>query len=142
MFVAALEHMYKDSSTYDGRDLSNVELGNGRYLPVVDIFKYLGSVLTRDCRDDADVDARINAASHAFGALRQCLFTSTEVSLCAKKVVYVGLILSILLYGSETWCLTEKLFNKLRVFHTRCVRTMCRVTRLHTRLHRIEHWIC
>ena len=138
LFVAAPEHMYEDSSTYDGRDLSNVELGNGRYLPVVDIFKYLGSVLTRDCRDDADVDARINAASHAFGALRQCLFTSTEVSLCAKKVVYVGLILSILLYGSETWCLTEKLFNKLRVFHARCVRTMCRVTRLHTRLHRIR----
>ena len=48
-----------------------------------------------------------------------------------------GLILSILLYGSEIWCLTEMLFNKLRVFHARCVRAMCRVTRLHTRMHRI-----
>ena len=138
LFVAAPEHTYEDSSTYDGCDLSNVDLGDGCYLPVVDIFKYLGSILTRDCRDDADVDARITAASHAFGALRQCLFTSTEVSLSAKKVVYEGLILSILLYGSETWCLTEKLFNKLRVFHARCVRNMCRVTRLHTRLHRIS----
>ena len=137
LFVAAPEHTYEDSSTYDGADLTNVELGDGRYLPVVDIFKYLGSILSRDCRDDADVHARIDAASHAFGALRECLFTSTEVSYSAKKVVYEGLILSILLYGSEIWCLTEMLFNKLRVFHARCVRAMCRVTRLHTRMHRI-----
>ena len=88
LFVAAPEHTYDDSSTYDGCDLSNVDLGNGCYLPVVDIFKYLGSILTRDCRDDADVDARISAASHAFGALRQCLFISTEVPLSAKKVPY------------------------------------------------------
>ena len=138
LFVAAPEHTYQDSSTFDGADLSNVDLGDGKYIPIVDIFKYLGSLLTRDCRDDADVEARINAASHAFGALRQCLFSSSNISYPAKKVVYEGLILSILLYGAESWCLTEKLFNKLRVFHARCVRTMCRVTRLHTRLHRIR----
>ena len=138
LFVAAPGHTYNDSSTYDGRDLSNVVLEDGKYIPVVDKFKYLGSILTRDCRDDADVEARIDAASHAFGALRLCLFSSTNVTYPAKKVVYEGLILAILLYGSECWSLTEKLFNKLRVFHARCVRAMCRVTRLHTRLHRIR----
>ena len=67
-----------------------------------------------------------------------CLFSSTQVSYYAKRIVYTGLILSILLYGSESWCLTEVLYNKLRIFHSRCVRTMCRVTRKHTWKHRIS----
>jgi hypothetical protein len=138
LFVAAPEHTYTDSTTYDNRNLSKIELGNADYIPVVAEFKYLGSILSRICKDDADVTARIEAASHAFGALRQCLFTATNISFAAKKIVYEGLILSILLYGAETWCLTEKLFRKLRVFHARCTRAMCRVSRLHTRLHRIK----
>lgn len=138
LFVAAPKQLYTDPTTYDGRDLTNVELGSGRYMPIVELFGYLGSILTRDCKDTADVESRINAASHAFGALRQCLFTATEISFPVKKMVYEGLIVAILLYGAEYWCLTETLFNKLRVFHARCVRTMCRVNRLHTRLHRIR----
>ena len=43
----------------------------------------------------------------------------------------------IFLYACESWCLTEKLFNQLRAFHARCVRAMCRVNRLHVRLHHI-----
>ena len=111
---------------------------DGNYILIVAEFKYLGSILSRDCKDNSDVIERIDAASHAFGALRKCLFRSTNISYQAKKLVYEGLILSILLYGSETWCQTEKFFRKLRVFHARCVRTMCRVTRLHTRVHNIR----
>ena len=55
-----------------------------------------------------------------------------------KKVVYEGLILSIPLYGSESWCLTERLYNQLRRFHSRCLRSMCRVNMIHTRLYRIS----
>lgn len=53
-------------------------------------------------------------------------------------MVYQGLILSILLYGAESWCLTEKMYHQLRLFHARCVRGMCRVNRWHTRKHRIS----
>ena len=45
-----------------------------------------------------------------------------------KQAVYERLVFSILLYGTESWCLTEKLFSMLRIFHNRCVRSMCRVT--------------
>ena len=104
----------------------------------MDRFVYLGSVLTTDCKDNADVEARINSASQAFGSLRKCLFTSTKISFNVKKTVYEGLILAILLYGAGHWCLTEKLFSRLRIFHSRCVRAMCRVSRLHTRTHHIR----
>ena len=138
LFVAAPEKMYKNISTYDNCDLSDINLGNGVFLPIVDHFKYLGSLLSTDCRDSADVESRIKTAGNAFGALRKSIFASTEISLEAKKFVYEGLVLPILLYGAETWCLTEKLFQQLRLFHARCLRSMCRVNRLHSRIHHIS----
>jgi hypothetical protein len=40
----------------------------------------------------------------------------------------VVLFLSILLYGSETLRSLEDLFERLRHFHHRCARAMCRIT--------------
>ena len=138
LFVAAPKRIYKNQSTYESCNLSNIVLPKGTHLPIVDCFCYLGSFLTRECNDNVDVDARINSASRAFGKLRKCLFASTSISYKAKKFVYECIILAILLYGAEHWCLTESLFRKLRVFHARCVRAMCRVNRLHTRVYRIR----
>ena len=47
--------------------------------------------------------------------------------------MYEGLVLAILLYGSECWVLTEALRQRLHVFHAQCLRTMCRVTRVKVR---------
>ena len=57
--------------------------------------------------------------------------------MAAKRVVYEVLILAILLYGAESWSVTEAMRRRLRVFHARCVRAMCRVSRKHTWDHRI-----
>ena len=92
-------------------------------------FKYLGSIVTADLRDATDVDNRIASATSAFGALHRCVFSTKDISLVVKKAVYIAIVLSILLYGSESWCLTEVLASRLRRFHNKCVRIMCRVTR-------------
>ena len=139
LFVAAPASTYKEPATFDNQDFSNVELGAGKYLPIVDKVCYLGTILTRNCTDAADVKSRIESAGKAFGALRKCLFANANVSFAAKNTVYNGLILAILLYGSESWCLTEKLYDQLRVFHARCIRGMCRVNRWHTRKHHISN---
>ena len=47
------------------------------------------------------------------------------------------LVLGIPLYGSEVWSLREDLYHRLRRFHNRCARTMCRITIAHTIRHRI-----
>ena len=137
LFVVAPPSTYIDPSTFDNTDLSNINLGGGRFFPIVAHFCYLGSILTRDCKDDEDVKARIDAASGAFGALRKSVFSNASICLEAKRLVYEGLILAILLYGSESWCLTESSFDKLRAFHARCTRAMCRVDQWHTHKHRI-----
>ena len=48
------------------------------------------------------------------------------------------MVVNILLYGAECWCLTEDLLSRLRSFHHRCIRAMCGVTRWHTWRHRIR----
>ena len=138
LFCSKSRSMYTEPDTYDNADLSNIDLGGGLFIPIVAMFVYLGSILSRDCSDELDVDARIKKAGNAFGALRPRLFASTNVSHASKQMVFTRLILAILLYGSESWCLTEALYRKLRNFHARCARAMCRVTRWHTRIHRIS----
>ena len=121
--------MYEDPLTFDNTDLSNIVFGE-RYIPVVKEFTYLGSVVTCDTSDDLDVDRRVQKACNAFGLIRKSIFSSLKIKLRIKAKVYESFILPILLYGVECWCLTEKLLNKLRSFHWRCVRSICCVTLL------------
>ena len=87
--------MYDEPDTYNGADLSNLDLDNGLFIPTVAQFVYLGSTLGRDYIDEADVDAHIDVAGNAFGALR-------DKNILFYDGIYGGaLILSILLYGSE-----------------------------------------
>ena len=129
LFCSKPPCMYDDPSTFDHADLSNIVFGE-RYIPIVLSFIYLGSVMSCDCSDDLDVDRRIQKACNAFGMIKSSLFSRTKIKLSVKAKVYVSFILSILLYGCECWSLTEKLLNKLRAFHHRCVRSICRVTLL------------
>ena len=100
-------------------------------------FKYLGSIIHNLLKSDSDIETRITKATAAFGALRKCFFDSKLVSLKDKGKVYSVLCLTILLYGSECWSLREDMFNRLRVFHNTCVRSMCRVTMRHVIRHHI-----
>ena len=97
-------------------------------IPIVSEFTYLGSVISRDLSDEIDVNRRIQKAGNAFGMMRKSLFSSPVVKLKTKANVYRIFILAILLYGVECWSLTEKLLNRLRSFHRRCIRSICHVT--------------
>jgi hypothetical protein len=94
LFVAARPHMYTDPATFDGADLSDVQIPGGRFMSIADKFKYLGSYMSRYCSDATDVDSRIESAGQAFGALRGCLFSSTHINVAAKRAVYEVLILA------------------------------------------------
>ena len=87
-----------------------------------------------------EIDARIKAAGAAFASASKQFFTSKQIPLTHKKTAYEGLILSILLFGSECWSLTADARRRLSCFHNRCVRQMCRVTKWHQwKLHIHQH---
>ena len=138
LFVSKPPKAYVNPITYDDVDLSPIKLGSHTYFPVVDKFSYLGSFISRDCKDHEDVTNRIKKAGNAFGALRMSIFSSRAITDEAKSTVYRSLILPILLYGAESWCLTQYLLRLLRNFHHSCLRAMCRINRSHVFLHRIS----
>ena len=76
------------------------------------------------------------SATAAFGALKN-IFNSKYLSEELKGEVYKALVLPTLLYGCEAWSLREDLFKRLRSFHNRCARSMCRVNLHHTFRHHI-----
>ena len=123
--------------TQQDGDTSNFVVANG-WVSFTTEFKYLSSITHSSLRSDADVNYKITKATAAFGALKQCFFSKMDSSHKDKGTVYVALCLTVLLYGSECWSLTGKLFSRLRAFHAKCVRAMCRVTMQHTRKHRIS----
>jgi len=86
-----------------------------------------------------DVVARVAAAAaKAFGSLSKLVFRSDQVSAAAKREAYVAIVLAILIYGSESWCLTAGMWGRLRRLHHQCARAMCGVSMWHTREYRIS----
>jgi hypothetical protein len=127
-------------NAYEDGDTSNFNVGDESrrgFIHFTTSFKYLGSILTSSITSEGDVDARINAATAAFGALSKCIFKNRSVVKRMKGRIYSSFVVSILLYGSECWSMTEKLLDRLRSFHHCCVRSMCRITMRHTIKRRI-----
>ena len=128
-----VDYSTADTSRFDVTNVSGVPIG---FIDFAKEFKYLGSIVHYSLSSDADVDKRIKSATAAFGALKN-IFTNRQLAPETKGRIYVALCLSILLYGSEVWSLREDLLNRLRSFHHRCVRTMCRINIAHTLRHHI-----
>ena len=102
------------------------------------MFHYLGSTIHYFLTSTADVDSHIESATKSFGALSRDVFKNRNVSKEAKGTTSLTLVLSMLLYGSECWSMTNAIMAKLTSFYRRCVRTMCRITIRHTIKHRIK----
>ena len=123
---------------YGDGDTSDLVLDCGGTVSFTEKFVYLGSLLHRDLTDKHDVDARIKKASQAFGALRDKIFSSASVPERLKGKLYAGGVLSVLLYGCESWCLTEASVSRLSSWHNKRIREMCRITMRQTYIHRIS----
>ena len=96
-------------------------------------FRYLGVILSSTLTDEEEIGRRLASAAAAFGCLRKSLFNRglgcRSLRLKDKGKVYSSLVLGILLYGCESWVLTQELRQRLNVFHNRCVRAMCNTSR-------------
>ena len=123
-------------TAYEAADTSRFYVNGTGFIDFCEKFKYLGSTLHYSLASDADVDKRIASATAVFGALKN-IFNSKYLSEELKGEVYKALVLPTLPYGCEAWSLREDLFKRLRSFHNRCARSMCRVNLHHTFRHHI-----
>lgn len=101
---------------------------DGKYLKYVKSFTYLGSKVNWNASLDDEIIHRIAKATGAFGKLRHRLWNDRGISLRTKVCVYKAVVLTTLLYGSESWTVYRNHIQKLDVFHKNCLRTICGVT--------------
>ena len=95
----------------------------------MDNFTYLGGIISQDGSNSQDIKQRIGKA---IGAVQKQynIWNSTNIRVSTKTEVYRVLILSILLYGAETWALKKEDENRLMVFEMTCLRKILGITRM------------
>ena len=96
-------------------------------MKVTDSFCYLGSTLSNNASLDKEIDARLAKANAAFGALRRRLWDDHGVRLDTKVAVYRAVVLTTLLYGSESWTTYRHQIKKLDRFHMKCLRQITHI---------------
>jgi hypothetical protein len=105
----------KDTSTFDVND---------GFVQFTKQFRYLlGSIISYNLDDTVDIDARISQASKAMGALRKKI-KCDQVSLYAKRLIYLAIPVNLCLWGAESWAISEASIWKLKVFYTRTIRSI------------------
>ena len=99
---------------------------NGEALEEVEYFTYLGSKMTTDGDSEKEVRERISKASQAFASLKT-IWRTRKISTKTKLRLFKSNVLSILLYGAESWKMTKGISHKLEVFQNRCLRRLLRI---------------
>lgn len=95
---------------------------DGKPLEFVEHFPYLGSHLSQNATIDEEIQHRIHSASAAFFKLRQRVFENRDLRKSTKIMVYKAVVITSLLYCSETWTTYRRHVQTLESFHQRCLR--------------------
>ena len=90
-------------------------------------FKYLGSYISYNLKDDYDIHKRIAAASSAMGALTN-FWENKSIDLHSKYLIFLAIPTNLLLWGCESWALRTTLRKKLDVFLHRSARRIMGVS--------------
>ena len=111
----------------------------------VEEFRYLGTTLTHQNSIQEEIKCRLKLGSACYYSV-QNLLSSSLLSKTLKIKIYRTIILSVVLYGCETWSLTLREECRLRVFENRVLRRLFgpkrdEVTGEWRKLHNEELWI-
>ena len=100
----------------------------GNALEAVEEFSYLGSKVGQTARVDGEVSTRLEKAATVYQMWRRKVFRSRSVSKKTKAHVFRVMVMSVLLYGSETWAVTQQDLKRLHAFQMKCLRDIIGVT--------------
>ncbi|KAI8487879.1 hypothetical protein Bbelb_343270 [Branchiostoma belcheri] len=100
---------------------------NGEQLEEVDSFTYLGGTITKDGSSQEEVRRRLGVATSAFSRLSR-LWKTNNISFSVKHKLYKALVVTILLYGCETWTLLAQTERKIQSFETKCLRRLLQIS--------------
>jgi hypothetical protein len=104
--IGKTEFLYRPENNENNRE-AKISI-NGQELTRVTAFQYLGSIISENGLSDRDVTARIQKAGAAFGKLQARVWNNRGIRTSTKVSVYNAVVVSILLYGCESWLLYRR----------------------------------
>ena len=87
----------------------------------VEAFKNLGSFVSLQHGDLEEISAKLAEGRQRFASFQK-LWKSKQLSIPLKCKLYRALVLSVVLYSSETLTMNKSTQRKLESFHTSCLR--------------------
>jgi hypothetical protein len=90
---------------------------------VVNQFKYLGSMLVNDGKLEVELAARKTKVVFRYRQFGK-MWAARHLSVATKMMCYRAYVLPILLFGSETWSLSQAQLLVLERVHTSCLRSI------------------
>ena len=103
-----------------GTSPTAIEIGDD-CVESVESFTYLGSSVHSSGYCSHDLRRRIGLAGSVFNQLRR-VWRQSRLTLATKLKVFTSCVISVLLYGCETWTLLKADRRKLSAFHMNCQR--------------------
>jgi len=97
---------------------------DGNTIDSVEEFTHLGSIQLSSSNSGLEYIWLFGLAASAMKRL-DSIWSQSKLSIAMKLRIYSMCVLSILLYGSETWTLTQADWKRLDSFHLRCQRRTC-----------------
>ena len=90
-------------------------------------FTYLGCTITSDAKIDREINNRLAEANIAFGRIYKRVWNNSHLKEGIKVCVYRAVVISTLLYGSESWVTYRHHLRLLERFHKRCLRSILNI---------------
>jgi hypothetical protein len=114
--------------SHTGEPLQSVQLSDGE-AQYVSSFKYLGGIVDSSATWEAEVTARISKAKGRFAQMQR-VWSARRLPVALKMQCFRAYVLPVLLFGAETWALTQKQADRLEVVHSDCLRHILNVRRV------------
>lgn len=117
--------------SYNDPDPSNNSPINidGQLVTSCDQYKYLGSLMHKSGNVECNIQHRIAAAWLKWREVTG-VTCDKRMPVKLKGLIYKTIIRPVLMYGSETWAVTQKNVHTIQVAEMKMLRWMCGVTRL------------
>ena len=123
---------------YDKLDETKDIAVNNGYVTFTWLFKYLGSLISYNLRDDEYGTARVAAANASMGALKE-VWQNLHRNLYSKHLLFRAIPKNLLLRGCESWSLRPSMLNKLKVFLRWGIRPILAINMMRIKEGRIQN---
>jgi hypothetical protein len=101
-------------------------------------FRYLGSLISYNLRDDDNITSRLAAANTSMGRLKEVL-RNPHLDVYNKYLLICAIPMNLLLWGAETWSLKKSQLDKLEVFLHRSIRRILQISMSKVREQRLHN---